>query len=155
MGSTLQAAGGTIQYVYGICSNSVYGLAFSHDNKILAAGFAEGKIRIYELDSLKLLYTLKGYNSTVITIIFSKKDDLLVSSAIGKEIIIWDTRTYEPVQIIPGEITYTCQFRIRMNILQMQASRIFGLLKLGENWNSGNGKRLKYRFSFFNQTFII
>jgi len=91
-------------------SNSVYGLAFSNDNKILAAGFTEGKIRIYEMGSLKLLHTLEGHLGTIITIIFSKKYDLMISSAIGTAIIIWDTKTYRPLHIIENSSAYTCQF---------------------------------------------
>lgn len=91
-------------------SNAVYGLAFSNDNKTVAAGFAEGKIRIYELDSLRLLHTLEGHNSIVINIVFSKDDEIMVSSAIGKELIIWDTNTCEPLHILKGDNVYTCQF---------------------------------------------
>ena len=60
---------------------SVSGLTFSNDDKTLAAGFAERKIRIYALDSLKLLHTMEGHHSTVISIVLSKKNEIMVSTA--------------------------------------------------------------------------
>jgi WD40 repeat protein len=90
--------------------NSVYGIAFSNDNRLLSVGCADGNIRIYNTDSLRLMHTLKGHQTMPITILFDSKDELIVSSAIGSEIIVWDAKTYEPLQIIKGETAYTCQF---------------------------------------------
>lgn len=87
-------------------SNSAYGLAISNDNKLLAVGCADGKIRMYETDSLSLKHTLSGHKNMIISIVFSKKSDLMVSSAIGKEIIVWDTKTFNPVHIIEDKNAY-------------------------------------------------
>lgn len=90
--------------------NSVHGLAFSNNDKLLAAGCAEGKIRIYETGTLKLLHTLEGHKGIVIAIRFSKKRDWMLSSGVANEIIVWNTKTFKPLHIIKSKNVYIFQF---------------------------------------------
>ena len=92
--------------------NSIFGAAFDNKTKIIAIGSSDRLIRIYDIESLKLLHTLKGHENEVYDIIFSADNNFMVSGAFNKELIIWDTKTFKPIKTIKEEQGYNGSFQL-------------------------------------------
>ena len=65
-------------------------VAFSPDGEKLAAAGGDGKLRIYEARTAKLLATLKGHAAGVDCVAFSPDGKTLASGSFDKTIILWD-----------------------------------------------------------------
>ena len=61
--------------------NAVCAVTFSQDGKYIAIGTTDSFIRIWELESMQLIHTLKGHNGNVFYIVFGKKDEIMVSGS--------------------------------------------------------------------------
>lgn len=57
---------------------------------------ADYDVKIWNTNDLKILYSLKGHLDGVSNIIFSPKENILASSTLNSELIIWDLRQKEP-----------------------------------------------------------
>ena len=89
-------------------SNRVYGMAFSPDGNLLATG-AGHDVKICDIASGQIVYTLKGHVFRVWDVAFSPNGTLLASAsgdepASGQpgEAKIWDLRTQKEIHNLPG-----------------------------------------------------
>jgi WD40 repeat protein/tRNA A-37 threonylcarbamoyl transferase component Bud32 len=71
-------------------------LAISSDNRLLAAGFKDGTITIWDMTNEQELRTLKGHNEAVTGLAFLRNDSLLVSSSADKTVRLWNASLSEP-----------------------------------------------------------
>lgn len=83
--------------------NSVYDIEFSPDNRLIAIASADHLVRIFDLSSFKLLKTLDLHNGWVLEVKFSEDGKFLISGGYQSEIIIWETESFTPVQILKVE----------------------------------------------------
>ena len=95
--------------------NAVCAVTFSQDGKYIAIGTTDSFIRIWELESMQLIHTLKGHNGNVFYIVFGKKDEIMVSGSFQNELIIWDTKTFKPLKILEEEKGYNGSFQLFQN----------------------------------------
>jgi len=103
-------------------TNSLYGVAFSPDGKLLASGdggerpgpdFIPGVVKIWDIQTSRELFTLKGHTSYVPGMVFSPDGKRLasVSSGQSSELKVWDAQTGQPLFTIglrpefPGSLT--------------------------------------------------
>lgn len=61
-----------------------------HSDSIYSVGYADGTIRLWDLDQSDSLLTLKGHKQAVTALAFDHKNSRLVSGSKDTDIILWD-----------------------------------------------------------------
>jgi len=69
---------------------SGYGLAFSPDGKLLAVGDRAGHITLWELDSLRQLWTVPAHAGSVASLAFTPDGRWLASGAHSRDVKLWE-----------------------------------------------------------------
>jgi WD40 repeat protein len=72
---------------------SILSVAFSPDNKLLAASTARGEIRIWQVDQSVPLLTWRAHTDPVLAIAFSFNNDILVSGSEDQTVKLWEIKT--------------------------------------------------------------
>jgi WD40 repeat protein len=67
----------------------VLSVAFSPDGALIAAGIANGLIKLWRVRDGKLLQTFMGHSEPVRSVVFSSNGELLVSGSVDKTVKIW------------------------------------------------------------------
>ncbi|XP_065176545.1 WD repeat-containing protein 3-like [Sycon ciliatum] len=65
-------------------------LALSQDQKLLAAGYADGSIKLWDLVTLSCRVTLSGHKSAVTALRFNGPGTVLASGSQDTDVIVWD-----------------------------------------------------------------
>jgi len=73
-------------------SRDVNGMAFSTDNRTMAAACGDGTIKIWSIPDGKLIATLKGHVGAVLALRFANGDKNLVSIGDDKALNFWDVK---------------------------------------------------------------
>jgi U3 small nucleolar RNA-associated protein 12 len=66
-------------------------LCMAQDGKRVAAGYEDGRIRIWDLESHECAITLSGHKAAITCLQFNDSDSLLASGSSDTNIVIWDT----------------------------------------------------------------
>jgi serine/threonine protein kinase len=91
-----ESIGNSVQELHGDFSNLdshngfVYTIQFSPDGKILASGGADRKIKLWNTDTGKIIYTLDGHQDVVTAIQFMPNGKILASGGTDRTIRFWD-----------------------------------------------------------------
>ena len=86
-------------------TNSATCVAFSPDGRLLASGFLDGSVRIWELESRRNLAVLTNGD---LSVAFSPSGEV-IATASAKQVQLWDAHSYQPIKVLP-EATYTVGF---------------------------------------------
>ncbi|GER35319.1 transducin family protein / WD-40 repeat family protein [Striga asiatica] len=70
-------------------------LFYPPDNNVIAIGFDDSRILIFNIRQDKLLSTLQGHSSRISGLAFSSTFNVLVSCAVDTEIVLWDMVKWE------------------------------------------------------------
>ncbi len=91
-----ESIGNSVQELHGDFSNLdshngfVYTVQFSPDGKILASGGADRKIKLWNTDTGKIIYTLDGHQDVVTAIQFMPNGKILIGAGADRTIRFWD-----------------------------------------------------------------
>jgi WD40 repeat protein len=80
----------------------VRSVAFSNDGRLLASGFLNGGIQVWEVDSGLQAYSLSAHLASVNSVVFSPDNLWLVSGSRDRKIKLWDAGTGGAVQTLNG-----------------------------------------------------
>ncbi len=80
----------------------VRSVAFSNDGRLLASGFLNGGIQVWEVDSGLQAYSLAAHLASVNSVAFSPDNLWLVSGSRDRKIKLWDAGTGGEVQTLNG-----------------------------------------------------
>jgi WD40 repeat protein len=85
-------------------NEEVYGVAFSRGGERLAAACGDGAIRVWDPKSHRVLATLRGHRSAVVSVAFSPTDrNRLASAGTDRTLRLWDLTTGKEVfKPLPG-----------------------------------------------------
>ncbi len=79
----------------------VYGVAFSPDGNLLAAGSADAQVYVWNLAEKKLLGALKEHAGWVMHVAFSGDGKWLVSSGLDRKACVWEVGPWRPAARLP------------------------------------------------------
>ncbi len=92
----LRADGSTLDSHNG----SVCAVEFSPDAKILASGGTDRRIRLWNTDTGKIIYTLDGHQESVTALKFMPNGKILISTGVDRTIRFWDLETKQLLKTI-------------------------------------------------------
>ena len=69
---------------------------------LLASGGEDGKIKILNLDTKKVVATLDSHVSVIRALDFSEPDEVMLSASRDRTMVLWNVRTWKPVKVIPA-----------------------------------------------------
>jgi WD40 repeat protein len=135
--------------------NSVYDIEFSPDNKFIAIASADHLVRIFDLSGFELIKTLDLHNGWVLELKFSEDGKFLISGGYQSEIIIWETESFTPLQILKNEDSGNGSFVLSDNdskLLTIGDSIIYTWdIKKGEIINSSAAPHALQGFQFIRE----
>lgn len=79
----------------------IYSASFSPDGKMIAAGTADGLVRLWDATDGNLLYTLH-HDSDVYSVAFSPDGKVLASASEDATVRFWDTHTGQALYVLHG-----------------------------------------------------
>src|SRR5205085_2230789 len=74
-------------------TDSVLGLAFGHDGKLLASAGYDRSVRIWDAGSGQLKHTLQDHSDSVYAVAFNPDRTLLASAGADRAVKVWDIAT--------------------------------------------------------------
>ncbi|RAM53108.1 MAG: serine/threonine protein kinase [Hapalosiphonaceae cyanobacterium JJU2] len=77
--------------------SSVNSVALSPDGQILASGHDDKSIKLWNLNTYKLISTLTGHSQAVKSVAFSPKENILATASDDKTIKLWNLTTFEEI----------------------------------------------------------
>jgi WD40 repeat protein len=77
-------------------------LRFSPDGSILAVGYVDGKVGLWDLANGELLRSRASGGKEVYTLDWTPAGDVLATAGLEGKIILWDPRTLTPLKEIDG-----------------------------------------------------
>jgi WD40 repeat protein len=75
--------------------DAIYSMALSPDDKILATGSYDQKIKLWDADTGKELKTLSGHNGCIFGLTFRPDGKILASASADRTVKLWDVATGE------------------------------------------------------------
>ena len=80
----------------------VRSIAFSHDGQTLAAGFLNGGVQLWEVDSMQQRHAFLGHYASVNSVAFSPNDLLLATASRDRDIKLWEPASGAEIQKLCG-----------------------------------------------------
>ncbi|XP_055340025.1 WD repeat-containing protein 3-like [Paramacrobiotus metropolitanus] len=90
-------------------------LTFLANEKLLAAGYSDGSVAVYNLLTEQLLFTQKGHRSSVTCMAFLVDGSLLASASLDTEVALWDVVGQTVICNLKGHksLITDCHFMVR------------------------------------------
>jgi DNA-binding beta-propeller fold protein YncE len=71
-------------------TQTVTSLGFSRDGKVLVSGSADGRVRLFDVDSHELIGTLDPRQGEIKSVVFSPREDIMATSGTADSIVLWN-----------------------------------------------------------------
>ena len=81
-------------------SHGVWAVAFSPDGSMLASGGAERLVRMWDIETGRLLRSLRGHTNDIRAIVFTPDGQALATGSEDRTIRLWNGKTGEPMKLL-------------------------------------------------------
>jgi WD40 repeat protein/transcriptional regulator with XRE-family HTH domain len=92
--------GKLLQRVWRAHTDMVWGLAFSPDERLLASGSFDGRLKLWDVESGTLLWSGR-HSRPILCLAFSPEGDLLASGGHEASVRLWDAKLDTPLEALP------------------------------------------------------
>ncbi|MCP4108781.1 MAG: hypothetical protein GY749_25090 [Desulfobacteraceae bacterium] len=116
---------------------SVLSVAFSMNGKLLATGFANGEIRLWQFADAKPVLTLKQHTDSVWSVAFSPDDKFLASGSADHTVKIWRVGERECLSNLRGHKNWIRSVAFSPDGQKLASGSEDNTVKI---WNVSNGK---------------
>lgn len=82
--------------------NAALSMAYSPDGQLLAIGNADNKVRIWQVEDYKELFTCGGHGSWVFSVAFTPDGQTVASGSFDKTVKLWDVSTGRCLRTLEG-----------------------------------------------------
>ena len=121
-------------------SDTVLGLAFSPDGRLLASSAADKTIRLFDVARAKEIRSLEGHTHHVLSISWQDDGQTLASASADQTVKVWNVETGEQRRTITGFRKEITSVAFVQTSNQIMAACADGQVRL---YDSGNGKSLR------------
>jgi WD40 repeat protein len=87
-----------------VCEQNLRAVAISLKAGLVAFGGSDALVRVYSLDSFKLIKVLEGHTLSVFSLAFSPEGNYLVSAGRDARFRVWNTKEFQLEDIIPAHL---------------------------------------------------
>ncbi len=94
----------TLLHTIILSKDTIRCIAISPDEKLIAFGCRDTKIKVYKTTDFSLLKTLEGHSLPVFSIQFSHNNEYLISGGRDAQVKVWDMFTYIEIINIPAHL---------------------------------------------------
>lgn len=118
---------------------SILSVAFSPDDRLLAAAGTSEDVHLWQLIDGQELFTLKGHRNWVLSVAFSPNSQLLASAGEDNTIKLWDVRNGNCLLTLLGHADYVHAITFSPDVQVLASGSIDRTIKL---WNIQTGECL-------------
>ncbi len=86
-----------LQQKYSTGPNYAFDISWSHSRKIIAVGFQDKTIKVFDSDTLNVIISLEGHTKEIVSVSFSANDLILASKSKDGTIQLWRTDNWAPI----------------------------------------------------------
>ncbi|KYQ90125.1 WD40 repeat-containing protein [Tieghemostelium lacteum] len=115
------------------CQSEVTTLSLTKEGELLASGYSDGSIRIWNMNDYSLVSVFNGHRGAVTSLCFNQLGSLLVSGARDTDIIVWDIITESGLFRLRGHRDQVTSVKLLEKSNHIVSSSKDGLIKI---WDS-------------------
>ncbi|HVK19306.1 MAG TPA: c-type cytochrome domain-containing protein [Fimbriiglobus sp.] len=134
------ATGKPVADVTGGHSDTVFGVCFSPDGKLLATAAADKFVKVFEVPSGKLLKSFEGHTHHVLDVGWTPDGKRLVSAGADNVVKVWDYEKGEKVRDVRGHQNQVTRLTFVGKLPQFLTAGGDATVRL---WNAENGGTLR------------
>ncbi|OUL18193.1 WD40 repeat domain-containing protein [Nostoc sp. 106C] len=121
-------------------ANSVYGVSFSPNGKMLATASADNTLKLWNISTGKEIKTLIGHTNSVNGVSFSPDGKMLASASDDNTLKLWNTSTGKEIKTLIGHTNSVKGVNFSPNGKMLASASSDNMVKL---WDISTGKEIK------------
>jgi len=129
-------------------------VSISGDDELVVSGDDQGLIRVWSLESQKVISVLEGHTGWVLSVAISSSKEFIVSGSADRTVRVWNLNSGEHIKKLEGHMDYTYCVAISSNDKFIVSGGFDNTVRV---WDLSSGEQTKvfYNHSFFVYSVVI